>query len=88
MAELNEFGSPIIEEDGFSEWCYSGRELRGTDGTFMIPLYRGGKFISSRIIRDFVKNPKRRQPKARSIRIARILEREFRKWRSQQKITY
>lgn len=88
LAELNEFGSPIIEEDGFSEWCYSGRELRGTDGTFMIPLYRGGKFISSRIIRDFVKNPKRRQPKARSIRIARILEREFRKWRSQQKITY
>ena len=88
LAELNEFGSPIIEEDGFSEWCYSGRELRGTDGTFMIPLYRGGKFISSRIIRDFVKNPKRRQPKARSIRIARILEREFRKWRSQQKVTY
>ena len=79
LAELAEFGLPIIEEDGFSEWCYSGQSLKRTDGTFMIPFHLGEKLVSSRIMRDFVKNPKRHQPRAKSIRIAHLYEREYQK---------
>ncbi|MBQ1387788.1 hypothetical protein IIY68_03305 [Candidatus Saccharibacteria bacterium] len=88
LRDLSMFCGPSSEEDGFQEWCYSGRHLRYACDGLMLSFYAGGKLVSSRIIRDFVKNPKRRQPKARSIRIARFYEREFRKWRSQQKITY
>lgn len=88
LGELTRFSGPSKEEDGFTEWCYSGQDLKYTDGTFMIPFYLEGKPVSSRIIRDFVKNPKRRQPRARSIRLAGLWIRRFRVWRSQQKITY
>lgn len=89
LLELTAFYGPTIEDGGFKEWCYSGQELRYTDGTFMIPFYNSeGKPISSRILRDFVKNPKRKQPKAKSVRLTRRVIRDYSIWRSQQKIAY
>ncbi len=87
LGELTRFSGPYKEEDGFTEWCYSGQDLKYTDGTFMIPFYLEGKPLNSRIIRDFCKSPKRRQPRAKSIRLAELGIRRFRVWRSQQKIT-
>lgn len=87
LGELTRFSGPYKEEDGFTEWCYSGQDLKYTDGTFMIPFYLEGKPVNSRIMRDFVKNPRRRHPRAKSIRLAELGIRRFRVWRSQQKIT-
>lgn len=87
LGELSRFSGPDKEEDGFTEWCYSGQDLKYTDGTFMIPFYLEGKPVNSRIICDFIKSSKRRQPRAKSIRLAELGIRRFRVWRSQQKIT-
>ena len=87
LGELSRFSGPDKEEDGFTEWCYSGQDLKYTDGTFMIPFYLEGKPVNSRIICDFIKSPKRRRPRAKSIRLAELGIRRFRVWRSQQKIT-
>ncbi len=89
LFELTAFCGHTVEDGGFKEWCYSGQKLRYSDGTFMIPfLNNKGKPVSTIIIRDFVKNPKRKQPKAKSIRCSRLFIRHYSTWRSQQKVTY
>ena len=89
LFELTAFCGHTVEDGGFKEWCYSGQKLRYSDGTFMIPFLNDkGKPVSTIIIRDFVKNPKRKQPKARSIRRSRLVIRHYSIWRSQQKVTY
>lgn len=80
------FGSPHAEEYGFTKYCYSEETAQHIACKHMMPYYDSsdGKYISSRIIRDFVKNPKRKQPKTRSIRLARFIIREFEKWEAKQ----
>ena len=85
LLELTTFGSPSRDEYGFKDYLYGLKELRHSDGTYMIPYrhHRSGKFVSSRIMRDFAKSPKRKQPKRRSIRLANKAERLYDAWLAQ-----
>ncbi len=58
---LAAFGNPANEDYGFTEYCYSEETAKRVAWEYMIPYYDldDEKFISSRIMRDFVKNPKR-----------------------------
>lgn len=68
---LGAFGSPKDEWYGFTKYCYSEKVVEHAACRRMVPFMDcDNKPIASRIIRDFVKNYKRKQPKARSIRLA------------------
>ena len=79
-------GNPKDEDYGFTEYCYSEEIIKHAACEYMIPYYNPNdeKFISSQIIRDFIKNPKRKQPKTRSIRLARFVVRRYEKWKAEQ----
>lgn len=83
---LSLFGNPKDEDYGFTEYCYSEEIIKHAACEYMIPYYNPNdeKFISSQIIRDFIKNPKRKQPKTRSIRLARFVVRRYKKWKAEQ----
>ena len=82
---LDAFGSPCDEGYGFTKYCYSGEMLQRVAHKYMIPYYDcDSNPISSRVIRDFVKNPKRQQPKTRSIRLASSVIRRYEKWKAEQ----
>ena len=87
--KLAAFGNPGDEDYGFTEYCYSEEMLKYAICKQMIPYYDTSdeKFISSRIIRDFVKNPKREQPKARSIRLTRLVVHRYEKLKAEQEKT-
>lgn len=81
FAELSVFGNPKANGYGFKKYCKKEQKLIYTDGTYMWPRrFSSGKVLSSRMIRDFVKNPKREQPKAKSIRLAYTDRRNFEQW--------
>ena len=82
---LSAFGGPDIEYE-FRNWIYEAGNLKIFNGDMMFPHYRDGsdKPISNRIIRDFVKNPKRKNPKAKSIRSAKSFIRKYELWKEQQ----
>ena len=84
LLELSAFGKP--DDHGFREWCYRQDGPRYSDGSMLIPHPRIGsdKLVSSWAIRDFVKNPKRKQPKARSIRLTYSLKRKYERWVAEQ----
>ena len=84
--KLAVFGSPQAGEYGFTECCYSKEAAQHIACRHMMPYHDSNddKYISSRIIRDFVKNPKRKQPKSRSVRLARFVIREYSKWEAAQ----
>lgn len=86
LRKLPVFGSAAAKEYGFTEYCYSEEMLQHATGEWMIPYYDSHtkKPVSSRIIRDFVKNPKRQQPKTRSIRLARSAIHRYEKWKAEQ----
>ena len=85
LLELSGFGNPDNGYE-FSEWVFDAKELKYSDGSVMIPFRRGDsdELISNRIIRDFVKNPKRKNPKAKSIRLAKIARHKYEIWAAQQ----
>ena len=63
---------------GFTDWIYKADSLRFSDGSDIVPycLSDPGKPISTRILRDFVKRPQCKSPKAKSIRLARAMMRK------------
>lgn len=79
--EFSCFGNPD-EGYGFYDSINNIEGLAfSPSGTMMIPFYSyNNKLVSSAIIRDFVKNPKRKAPKARHIRTARCGIRRFNAW--------
>ncbi len=93
LLELSGFCDPK-DGYGFQKWIYEAKELRFSDGSYMIPCYKfhKNKPISGIIIRDFVKNPKRRSPKAKSLRrtkmvilrLTKKVQHKFEIWKSQQ----
>lgn len=71
LLELSGFGDPDKEYQ-FEDWIHEANRLRFSDGGRM-PIHRGNasdRPISDGIIGDFIKNPRREQPKERSIRLA------------------
>ena len=84
LLDLSAFGKP--DGHGFSEWCYQQDEPKFSNGSILAPHSRIGsdKLVSSWVIRDFVKNPKRKQPKARSVRLTRSLKRKYERWLAEQ----
>lgn len=74
LLELSAFGGTNQNRYGFKDWIYEENDLKFSDGKTMFCHYRGNpdRPISTRIIRDFVKNPKRKSPKAKSIRLAQL----------------
>ena len=70
--ELAAFGNPDEGYEFYDKLCAS-EELNFSDGTWMLPFCKvdWAKPISSGVLRGFVKNPKRQQPKARSYRVAK-----------------
>ena len=71
LMELSAFGDPKANSYKFRSHCYKEHDLVYSDGTYMLPhRFPSGKVISSRIMRDFVKNPDRKAPKQRSVRLA------------------
>lgn len=71
LLELAFFGNPDVDSYKFNDICsLTDIQLQLSDGSYMIPFARkNGKVVSSAILRDFVKNPKRLQPRKRSIRL-------------------
>ncbi|MDO4747511.1 MAG: hypothetical protein Q4A70_04230 [Candidatus Saccharibacteria bacterium] len=71
LLEFSVFGNPD-EGYEFDPILHELDKLRFTDGQVMIPFLRdcSDNPISSKILREFVVNPKREQPKAKSIRRA------------------
>lgn len=87
LLELSGFGNPD-ENYEFKDWILEAKELRYSDGSKMIPFKNySGKPISTRIIRDFVKNPKRKNPKAKSIRLTNQVIHKYELWKAQQMVT-
>lgn len=78
LMELCGFGMP---KDGyeFNEYIFESHDLMCTDGRAMLPHYRDDltKPISTRIIRDFIKNPRCKSPKAKSVRLAKKWIRKY-----------
>ena len=73
LLELSGYSNPDKGYE-FSEWVSKKAKLQFSDGTIMVPFESySGKPVSTQIIRDFVKNPKRKNPKAKSIRLAKQL---------------
>ena len=87
LLELSGFGGPE-NGYGFRDYIYEMENLKFSDGSVMLPHCRddSDKPISSRIIRDFVKNPKRKDPKAKSIRLAKIGMHKYEVWKAQQAV--
>ncbi|MBR3254187.1 hypothetical protein IKF88_00435 [Candidatus Saccharibacteria bacterium] len=83
LMELSAFGGPDIKYN-FRDWIYTANDLRFSDGDIMYPHCRDGsdKPISNKIIRDFIKNPKRKSPKAKSIRTAKMFIRKYELWKA------
>ena len=82
LLELSGFGGPE-NGYGFRDWVYEIENLKFSDGSIMLPHCRGDsdRPISGRIIRDFVKSPKRKNPKAKSIRLAKIAMHKYEVWK-------
>lgn len=84
--ELSAFSVPDFVTYGFKNLCYTHTKLKLFRGNRMVPFYAhaADRPISIRIIQDFVKNPRRKHPKARSIRLARREIRSYERWKADQ----
>ena len=85
LRELYAYGWP--DDFAFREEVFSAESLfSGANGTFMPPFIGPqNMLVSTGILRDFVKNPARKRPKARTIRCAYSLLREYERYLAEQK---
>lgn len=77
---------PDSRHYGFQKMLYELDETWKINTDCMAPYYHGkaAQLLSGGIIRDFAKNPKRKSPKAKSVRIAEKIFHAYKLWKTQQ----
>lgn len=80
MLELRNFVGFNIRKYYLPKRCQASK-LKYSDGSYMLPFTTpSGKEISSIVIRDFVKNDRREQPRARTIRLTHCGMKRYKEW--------